>query len=641
MILSRVWYVVLGLAVAVALYVVFIAVGQYERQATRALKEGLASDSQTVEWALKIDARRRLDALLAGSVDGTLQQALIAANSTRDGKIPEAAKAGAKKALVAVSDAIPADWRDDALFAVDRDGQVVAALGFEQVAGNDDFELGGYPAVNDALHGWLRDDVWLLGSKMYVVVARPVEFDATQRPAGAIVGLKEVNERFVSDLAKRTRTALAMYVGGQRVAAGVGVDGFDEEKLDAVGADLSRIDEKTYGDGGRSDVRMVTDDLGVMYARLPGDVWTQGGGFAVVRSKKPLAGPMGFLSNADDRDKANVPWVLLVGVVIFAALFGTAMTVFEHTLPLRELLTQAERLRIGAVDGLQVARFRGSYRLAAQALNQGMERSIEKAGGVTRKPADLESIIGPVPAQPAMSAFSFPLADNGTASTLSAPGAAFIQPPVPVAPPNNRPVPRVGAPLAGFPNAGPTPPPPVVQRPPPPAGPRLAPPPPPARPAQAPPVTAPLPTAPPPAAPPATAPASATKPAFGGANALARGAPPPPLPLPPPSAYPPSTEEDDEATMVGAVPAEVMAQATGGHAVVADDMAQWVSVYEDFIRTKKQCGEPTDGLTYEKFANTLKKNWESLVQKHHCRRVRFSVYVKEGKASLKATPVKD
>ena len=69
MILSRVWYVLLGLAVAVAMYVVYVAVGQFDRQATRSLKEGLASDSQTVEWALKIDTRRRLDALLVGSVD--------------------------------------------------------------------------------------------------------------------------------------------------------------------------------------------------------------------------------------------------------------------------------------------------------------------------------------------------------------------------------------------------------------------------------------------------------------------------------------------------------------------------------------------------------------------------------------------
>src|SRR5271163_1787306 len=113
MILSRVWYVLLGVAVAVALYVVFVAVGQYNRQTTLSLKEGLASDSQTVDWALKIDARRRLDALLIGSIDPTLQQALVGANAVKDGKLPEKARTDAKKALAAVSDAIPADWRDD------------------------------------------------------------------------------------------------------------------------------------------------------------------------------------------------------------------------------------------------------------------------------------------------------------------------------------------------------------------------------------------------------------------------------------------------------------------------------------------------------------------------------------------------
>jgi len=47
MILSRVWYVLLGAAVAVTLYVVYVAVGQYNRQTTLSLKAGLASDSQT------------------------------------------------------------------------------------------------------------------------------------------------------------------------------------------------------------------------------------------------------------------------------------------------------------------------------------------------------------------------------------------------------------------------------------------------------------------------------------------------------------------------------------------------------------------------------------------------------------------
>jgi hypothetical protein len=96
--------------------------------------------------------------------------------------------------------------------------------------------------------------------------------------------------------------------------------------------------------------------------------------------------------------------------------------------------------------------------------------------------------------------------------------------------------------------------------------------------------------------------------------------------------------DDDDATTVAQVPAEVMAQASGS---ALDENAEWRGVYQDFIRTKKQCSEPTDGLTFEKFSQTLRKNRDQLVEKHGCRRVRFSVYVKEGRASLKATPMKE
>ena len=107
-----------------------------------------------------------------------------------------------------------------------------------------------------------------------------------------------------------------------------------------------------------------------------------------------------------------------------------------------------------------------------------------------------------------------------------------------------------------------------------------------------------------------------------------------PMPMPPGE-----ESEDEEATMVAAIPAEVLAAATGEHRAPVDQ-SEWLGVYEDFIRTKKQCGEPTDGLTFEKFQHTLKKNRDALMQRHGCKRVRFSVYVKEGRASLKATPVK-
>ncbi len=74
---------------------------------------------------------------------------------------------------------------------------------------------------------------------------------------------------------------------------------------------------------------------------------------------------------------------------------------------------------------------------------------------------------------------------------------------------------------------------------------------------------------------------------------------------------------------------------------VGGDEQHFQEVYRDFVATRERCGEPADGLTYDKFVHKLRKNRDQLIQKYNCRSVRFSVYVKDGKAALKATPLKD
>ncbi|MDX2011231.1 MAG: MXAN_5187 family protein [Myxococcaceae bacterium] len=72
-----------------------------------------------------------------------------------------------------------------------------------------------------------------------------------------------------------------------------------------------------------------------------------------------------------------------------------------------------------------------------------------------------------------------------------------------------------------------------------------------------------------------------------------------------------------------------------------DEERHFQEVFREFVATREKCGEPADGLTYDKFKTKLLKNKEQLVQKYACKSVRFQVYVKDGKAALKATPVKD
>ena len=67
----------------------------------------------------------------------------------------------------------------------------------------------------------------------------------------------------------------------------------------------------------------------------------------------------------------------------------------------------------------------------------------------------------------------------------------------------------------------------------------------------------------------------------------------------------------------------------------APDAAHFQETYDQFVRTRAQCGEPGD-LPLAKFVDKLKKSREQVMQRQNCQKVRFQVYVKDGKAALKA-----
>jgi hypothetical protein len=105
-------------------------------------------------------------------------------------------------------------------------------------------------------------------------------------------------------------------------------------------------------------------------------------------------------------------------------------------------------------------------------------------------------------------------------------------------------------------------------------------------------------------------------------------------------------EDADEATVVSHVSSEILGQLSGDRSTdrpppIHDETAEWRRVYDEFLRLKKECGETTDGLNFEKFKSTLRKNRDQLLQRHGCKSVKFSVYLKEGKAALKANPIRE
>ena len=546
MVLSRFWYVLVGLFLGLSIFVLSLATSMYNRAGARAMGEALSSDSQVVAWYLRDDARQRSGRLIQFGVDPDIAKYLQKSTES-EAKVPEEAKDKLLTALKKVNASIPKEDQFDAVFAVDQGGRVVAYLGYEQASGMADFELGGYPVVADALRGYVRDDTLIL-DRIYRVVARPVEYDIGALPAGAIIGARIVDDRFARELSSRTGAAIAFYANGDRASSGA-PEGFATSQLDQIVGDMSSLEQdEDYKTKGRSSVRTIGGLLGVQYSRLPGEAWQLGGGFAVARLPVAVDGPFGFFKTADDKDKhqANLPFA--IAIAIAAAGVGILLSVFEHTRPLGLFKAEAQRLAKGETDQLQPSRFRGVFRKIAADLNDGMDQVMAKGGGPRRGPADMKQVLGDIPDQPQMSAFSFPGDPSSMASPPSAPSAPRNVPTPPAAP-NKLPRPpgRPGAPA-------------VLD------------------------------------------------------STLAEGqsmdSAPRRMPAPPGRAEPSELEE-------------------------------WQSVFQDFVSLKQQCGENTEGFSYEKFELTLKKKNEELLTRHGAKRVKFSVYVKEGKAALKASPIMD
>ena len=71
-----------------------------------------------------------------------------------------------------------------------------------------------------------------------------------------------------------------------------------------------------------------------------------------------------------------------------------------------------------------------------------------------------------------------------------------------------------------------------------------------------------------------------------------------------------------------------------------DEIAHYQQVFEEYLALRAKCGEPTTGVAPDKFFAKLRSNRDQLIAKYGCTTARFSVYVKDGKAAIKASPVR-
>lgn len=605
MIASRFWFGLLGLALSGAVLIASVAISMHNRLGIRMASEGLSADSRVVSWYLKNSAREGAAQLIRFAANDTIARSLANANRASDpSEIDSATRRQVKSALAKIAAEIPKGEGFDAVFAVAQSGEVVAHIGFEQAANLPDFELGGYPVVADALHGYVRDDT-LSFDRLYRVVARPVEFEVGQLPAGAIVGARLVDDSFATELSERTGAAIAFYSNGRRQATGVPA-GFDRQGIDQIVTDLPSLDQDAdYKEKGRTDVHQFPGGLAVVYSRLPGEAWQLGAGYAVARQAPSVSGLLEVLKLADSKDKEAVSTLLLVALALVGTAVGIGLSFWEYNVPLNAFRRQVKAMSAGGPLHLTIEKLRGPFRQLGLDLNLAFDRAPRSSGDEAPISVGFEQMFGEPPSQPGMTAFGVPGSVPPASAAMPAPGsppggAAFAEPPpIPPAPPSPRAadIAASSSVAMAFPQGTP---------------PRRA--------------------------------AHAARPAPRAPEAHENGHAaafvPPPIPAMPGQS--PAFAEPEHAF---AAPAAVAT----AHAGAADPILmngagdvdpEWTRVYHDFVRIKQDCGEAIDGFTFERFTATLRKNRDTLMREHGVQHVQFSAYVKQGRAALKAKPVR-
>jgi hypothetical protein len=639
MLLSRFWYVILAIVATLGVAAAIVASNIVNEDRAEAVQDDLRRDRFEVEALMRHDARSRLDAITRIAANADVVAALRA---RRPGTPVDAEAANRLRTKLTELNQQLAGFRGDLLFAVDREGTIVAGIApgppFPQGAG-----LGQFPLVARALSGYARDDVWVYDDEVYRMAARPVI--ALGEYAGAIVHGKRLDNELAQILSSRITGATVGFFQGDRMFAGyMPSDVGTAPSRDELGAALGDVltDERLQS-GERTEARGLPTGGLAVYSLVTGTARHANVGYAIARPVPAALGPLDLVMNASSDDWAKVAeaWIVWAPVLLFAILFAMLFVWVERDRPLGKFRRAAADLGSSPENRFTITDFGGQFREAAQHVNDALHRVAQSGApaGAKRVAANLDEILGPAhDAAPSSSFFGFAGRSEGAEPELP-------------------PVPPVGGPAPGTQPAGGLPPAPPAGGPTPPGA--AAKPPPPKPPGPPPAAKKPLP--PPPRRPEPEAEEEADPPTMvadasglglkrgGGGSPADPGSDAPPRPrrplkrtlvgVPPPAE---DDEDDDGATMVARVPEELLAKSAAVDLnAAADEEKHFREVFDKFVETKKQCGEPTAGLSYERFLVTLRKNRDQIVSRHGAKKVRFNVHVKNGKAALKATPIRD
>jgi hypothetical protein len=580
MFLSKIWFFLIALLAAVAVTFALIAPRPVVQKLSVLEGQRLDRAQYAAEQMFKVDAHKWIDRVGKLGRDAIIAESLDAA-SRGSGEYTVIHRSIQDRLRTLIPDL--SSGGIDVIVAVDNKGRVIARVGDNDKEYGD--YIGGAELVADALRGYLSDDVWGTGGKLQRVAAAPVLSKGRDRIVGAIYVGAETGDALVERLKKNLDVDLALLLRG-KVIASTRAPG----ELDAL-PELVAQHTKEIESVKRTPALAFTvgkEKLLVVAAPFPGQAGEQQAYYALVGvapAKTDLTSLIGNTSS-DDLKWGSFPWLQLLGGMFLMIAIGLLLQRLEVEAPLQKLRRELKKLASGEAQKVGDARYGGHIGGLARDVNAALERFTHAPAARSELAGkDLGAILGPSGG----STFDLPTGDSAFAG--GTPPPAFAPPPAPAFAP---------------------PPPPPSFTPPPPA-PSFAPP----------------------------APFSAA--AFGGSSNGGLEAPA----LPGPSTSAPAVKMPWSTLPTAALDDqnERTTDAEATRVVPYDpseeEEAHYRHIFDDFMDKKRECGESTVGLTRDKFLQKLRDNKAALVEKHGCRTVRFSVYVKDGKAALKATPVRD
>ena len=542
MFISKFWITLVTLIGTTMLAVIILAKDVINRERIENTTAILYKEVAKADVAIKLHARKRLDVLLQVAVDPDVRRGLQSASAKPEASVQvhDNLLAALRKLNIELK-----EYKADLLVAVDRRGTVVAQVGADERESG--YSFAGFPAVEAALSGFVRDDIWQLEKDVYLIAAQPVIQEG--RYVGAVIHAMKVSDKLATEISPNLQ--FSMFAGNMMIAVGnPKIDG----QVNAQGAVIADplgevLASKTYKDRGYSEIQRISTREGefmAVYAKARGEAAANNVGYVVVASVELMGSPSEVYERAGKQDIDALPLVWLIVGFVLLSVGGGVITYFEGQRPVTRLLHAVEDMtRADPKDQLNVYRFRSKIRKIAQAINKLVDYKLRSflEDGESSSIKSIDSILG-----------------TQDESRLSSASFKFIEASADDIPP-------------------------------PPPGPESA------------------------AAPASPAPPSSKK--------------APPTPKRPPT---PGSSGVKPPVSPGAVaPLED----------TKDETAYFQQIYDQFVALKTQLGEPVDQLTFEKFQITLAKNRDTLKARYGCASVRFQVYEKDGKASLKATPVKD